>query len=658
MAQDEPCVRADSFRASIEIPPGGGEMFYEGEFIYLANSNAGLTIINVQNFYNPYIVGTFDTAGLSADVTLFDGYAAIADGPNGLVIADVIDPTLPEFASSLPLPGNTIFVSNQGSLIATANGAEGFMLVDASNPTDPTLLSNNLTPTGTIEVEIRGTILYVLCADRIISYDTSNPVHPVLLDEHLIENAITMDVQGDIVNYCSSSTGLGILDTSNPANLTSIETAWHGAREARDLRVTDRFVIQTRSSCVQETAYPTNSTLCYYFDSRAPNKLVFAQPYVFFTVGEEFRIIRMNLDEIEIGSTETNGSASDVDANEVVAAVANGAAGLATFDISDPNNPTQAGNYPASSSMRQVAVSGTTAFVTDIEGVKLIDISDISNPTLISTYETPDQAQDVVVDGKLAYITDRINGLFIVDWSSPTNLITIGTLDTPGRAAGITTRDGYAYIAAMAAGIHIVDISNPAVPTLLRSVNTPGIAQSVSLNNQFALVPEGPQDLAMINISDPANAFFAGSFSIRDLFDSSASDTISVAGFGDSIVVQENGRGVSLFDFADPTMPRYLGRIHNIYPTITSMKLIGERLFATTGSSGTMHIFDFRQDCEDNCPADLNSDNLLDFFDISSMIIAYQDQHPAADFNGDGSINFFDISEFIVRFDRGCSFGM
>jgi hypothetical protein len=54
------------------------------------------------------------------------------------------------------------------------------------------------------------------------------------------------------------------------------------------------------------------------------------------------------------------------------------------------------------------------------------------------------------------------------------------------------------------------------------------------------------------------------------------------------------------------------------------------------------------------CPADINSDNELNFFDISSFIELYLDDDPAADLNADGDLDFFDISSFVTMYLEGC----
>ncbi len=54
------------------------------------------------------------------------------------------------------------------------------------------------------------------------------------------------------------------------------------------------------------------------------------------------------------------------------------------------------------------------------------------------------------------------------------------------------------------------------------------------------------------------------------------------------------------------------------------------------------------------CPADLNNDGLLDFFDVSAFLTAYIAMDPLADINNDGLLDFFDVSAFLVAYQGGC----
>jgi hypothetical protein len=51
------------------------------------------------------------------------------------------------------------------------------------------------------------------------------------------------------------------------------------------------------------------------------------------------------------------------------------------------------------------------------------------------------------------------------------------------------------------------------------------------------------------------------------------------------------------------------------------------------------------------CPADLNGDGVLNFFDVSLFL---QDFNAGGDYNGDGATNFFDVSAFLQDYNAGC----
>lgn len=62
---------------------------------------------------------------------------------------------------------------------------------------------------------------------------------------------------------------------------------------------------------------------------------------------------------------------------------------------------------------------------------------------------------------------------------------------------------------------------------------------------------------------------------------------------------------------------------------------------------------DFIEETEP-CPADINGDELLDFFDISAFLGAFSGMTSIGDYNGDGAWDFFDISSFLGDFSAGC----
>lgn len=82
--------------------------------------------------------------------------------------------------------------------------------------------------------------------------------------------------------------------------------------------------------------------------------------------------------------------------------------------------------------------------------------------------------------------------------------------------------------------------------------------------------------------------------------------------------------------------------------------LFSEFIGINSGSpAGGAYLFELN--CESSsCPADLNGDGMLNFFDVTAFIVAFNTQDPLADFNADGEYNFFDVPIFIAAFQAGC----
>jgi|GEM_PF-1392817 len=59
-------------------------------------------------------------------------------------------------------------------------------------------------------------------------------------------------------------------------------------------------------------------------------------------------------------------------------------------------------------------------------------------------------------------------------------------------------------------------------------------------------------------------------------------------------------------------------------------------------------------ECVDPCPADVNSDGVLDNGDIQAFVTAFLASNLSADFNGDGVLDNGDIQAFVEAFLAGC----
>lgn len=67
-----------------------------------------------------------------------------------------------------------------------------------------------------------------------------------------------------------------------------------------------------------------------------------------------------------------------------------------------------------------------------------------------------------------------------------------------------------------------------------------------------------------------------------------------------------------------------------------------------------MGVLVLRNSADIGCPADLNDDGELNFFDVSAFLVAYTAGDLSVDFDGSGTLDFFDVSTFLVAFNAGC----
>lgn len=108
------------------------------------------------------------------------------------------------------------------------------------------------------------------------------------------------------------------------------------------------------------------------------------------------------------------------------------------------------------------------------------------------------------------------------------------------------------------------------------------------------------------------------------------------------------GQEIAQFIASDPTVNASLG----FSVDLSSGQLIAGayRDRETADEAGAAYQFLLPGECA----ADINNDGMLDFFDVSSFLSAFNAADPIADINQDGLFDFFDVSIFINEYNAGC----
>ncbi len=108
---------------------------------------------------------------------------------------------------------------------------------------------------------------------------------------------------------------------------------------------------------------------------------------------------------------------------------------LKLADLTNPAAPSALGALALPTEIRSIAVSGSYAYVSDVDTLFVVDVLDPAHPAVLGS--TPAIAFDIVVDGTRAFVAAGAGGLLVFDVSNPAAPSRIGRLDTPGYAVGV-----------------------------------------------------------------------------------------------------------------------------------------------------------------------------------------------------------------------------
>ncbi len=192
--------------------------------------------------------------------------------------------------------------------------------------------------------------------------------------------------------------------------------------------------------------------------------------------------------------------------------------GLVIIDISDPTNPGTPIYKDAYGTAKGVYISGDYAYIAVVEELPILVIINISDPTNPGTSIDVQRngqesygAFDVCVSENYAYLANTnagmvdhnlANSLAIIDVSDPTNPGTPIYKDTTGTAHGVYISGDNAFIADGPSGLAIINISDPTSPGTPLYVNTTGNAFKVYVQGDYAYVADGTSGLAIIHIRE------------------------------------------------------------------------------------------------------------------------------------------------------------
>jgi hypothetical protein len=288
-----------------------------------------------------------------------------------------------------------------------------------------------------------------------------------------------------------------------------------------------------------------------------------------------------------------------------------GAAGLETYDITDPTRPSLIARFPfvaydyfiddtflytvGSDSFKVYSIAdpaslrplgacrdsgyvlfkaGNCAYLGHQYGLYILDVSDPAQPRRVATL-----GYDVVgirVRDSFCYVSTYDSAFHVVNVANPAAPFPVGQLRgvEPGYLVTVATNDTVVYTPAF----DIISTANPAVPRRVGGVRTPGWSEGVAVapDLRCALVADQYEGLKLIDIGVPAAPVITRT-------ELAAAQTVDIC-IDDPVAYVANERaGFRILDVSDVAHPYALGALDSVYSGLSCLAAVGRDSFAYIG---------------------------------------------------------------------------
>ena len=493
-----------------------------GQYLYVANGDAGLQVVDISNPAAPLLKGFHAATGYASGITIFDGRAYLADGA-GLEIFELGAPTFPSLLSSINYNGKAddVVVAATGSgVFAFLSGGSRLCAIDVSQPLNPQLRGNLAIGGYAPSLSLAGNYLIaVIVGDGVRIIDVSVPNNPTdgglnnvvfsaqaatvannllylsgvnnfkvfsysggslnLIGESssLAGDGHSMVVAGNRLYSAGGRSGFTIGDVSNPSSPSKVssytDSGAYGDFESAALSGHNLITGGSSGLKIIDVGNPSTPNLLWQSTAVGSSHIVVNSSFAYFS-GSGVQILDFNnpaapiikpgipISEISPGRMVLSGNTLLVSGQS-----ASGIARILIADISNPTAPAVHGilDFPENQVVSSVAAIGTKAVIVT-EGsagrrLQVVNISNIDSPTPLGIIDNIGNTQEIQMslDGNYVYIADGSSNLLrVVDVSNSGAPIQIGSVSVPGRPYAIRLNGSIAYVSVR------YDLSGNAVP--------------------------------------------------------------------------------------------------------------------------------------------------------------------------------------------------
>lgn len=450
------------------------------------------------------------------------------------------------------------------------------------------------------DIKIEGEILYVADGSSgLYIVDISDPLNPT---EKSVFNsggfAETLVIKGTTIYLANGSEGLQIIDVSYPGKPVSVGQIYEG-KYAFGIAVdgSTAYIASANDGLLIADIGQSNAPkeLTSYDTPGIARDVAVSDKYAY--VADDWKGISVidistPSEPVAVGIIKTTGHIHGValDGNYLYAAAAD--AGLRVWDVTDAAAPMDIASYmPAGSDIaRLVAYSGRIFCADRIKGILSFDANDPSDLRLEATYSPgfPMRCIQNVVKGRYVYVTSGVNGFSIVDVEDPVDPQQVSHIDFTEAVSFIKVSGDYAYLIGENC-LYTVDISNPLYPVCFNEapIGADEPVQGVDMDSDcIYLVDES--HIKVFSLKDPEEPVLISSYYI--VGPTGVIEASDIAVRNGIAYIAMGYVGTWVYDVSDVNNIKYLGKCPVANGYCKNIDFYGELAFINNSDINSIEI--------------------------------------------------------------------
>ena len=646
----------------------------EGDYAYIAQEkDNALVIVDLSDPANPAIIAYADDLPvfIDEDTRILVNQSALYIDGSIINIEDKTDPWFMRYGSSAsrPIFNGTIFAptSFQSTLSVTYDASRPYAL-----GLDP--LDESVPLQGNPAAMIDG----LMVTDQLARWNIDDPLNPVLVEPSSYPTSTQLPHQlrhePPYIILQTEIKGEPVVHTHNEAT-DAFTTTELPSLQTNDLTVRADIIYSVSEGLTVSLLADPPMHLATHNNQPALNGARFIRQHNgHFVIVSDFTIAVYDIPTNPVGAARTDLPHAHLELMGDTAILSTGSIdttvqGASVIDISDPKQPRWIADLPTDEAFGIESIDPFVFVADKSSGLVVFDLTDPANPAFVESYNTSanqsgtPNTRDVYIEGDHAYAVDRNAGLTIYTIADAHDLTPIATLPFGQAAQRVTVQDDLAFVSGLNR-LYIVDVSDPFNPEVLSSIdelpNTTQYIHTALKDGHLLYTADSDNGYRIFDISDTTTPVELAHFD-ADV----TTDQGSFEAFVYDLVLDNNRlhvamswTGLAVYDNTDPFNPVLLRHAPAALPPLNNvaryrdLEIRDNLLFTAAGDAG-MRIYDLT-DCAGPCPADLDQDGDLDFFDVSAFLVAFSNSDPLADLQPDGNYNFFDVAQFIALYQNGC----